>query len=147
MFLGWWKLSLPGRLSQYESTTLILQRHSDLVNLDCLLRYILVRFLVSFLLGFANLAKRFYSLLTIVLAATSSASSENTLSTHRYKAKSAGFPPKCFRITMNLFYCSVAVVASRCRHVSSHLFVIFFICGALLRSWWMLDNKWILRRL
>ena len=27
---------------------------------------------------------------------------------------------------MNLVCCSVAVVASRCRHVSSHLFVIFF---------------------
>ena len=65
----------------------------------------------------------FYSLLTIVLAATSSASSEDTPSTHRYKAKSAEFPPKCFRITMNLFCCSVAVVASRCRHVSSHLLV------------------------
>ena len=26
---------------------------------------------------------------------------------------------------MNLFCCSVAVVASRCRHVSSHLFVFF----------------------
>ena len=27
---------------------------------------------------------------------------------------------------MNLVYCSVAVVASRCRHVSSHLFVFVF---------------------
>ena len=27
---------------------------------------------------------------------------------------------------MNLVCCSVAVVASRCRHVSSHLFVFFF---------------------
>ena len=42
----WWKLSLPGRSSQYESTTLILQRRSDLVNLDCLLREILLSFSV-----------------------------------------------------------------------------------------------------
>ena len=28
---------------------------------------------------------------------------------------------------MNLVCCSVAVVASRCRHVSSHLFVILFL--------------------
>ena len=28
---------------------------------------------------------------------------------------------------MNLVCCSVAVVASRCRHVSSHLFVFFFL--------------------
>ena len=32
-----------------------------------------------------------------------------------------------FRITTNLFCCSVAVVVSRCRHVSSHLFVFFFL--------------------
>ena len=51
---------------------------------------------------------------------------EDTLSTHRYTAKSAEFPPKCFRITTNLFCCSVAVVASRCR-VSSHLLVFFFL--------------------
>ena len=30
---------------------------------------------------------------------------------------------------MNLVCCSVAVVASRCRHVSSHLFVFFFLRG------------------
>ena len=28
---------------------------------------------------------------------------------------------------MNLICCSVAVVASKCRHVSSHLFVFFFL--------------------
>ena len=82
---------------------------------------------MRFLSGYANLAKLFCSLLTIVLAATSSASSEGTPSAHRYKAKSAEFPPKCFRITMNLFCCSVVVVVSRCRHVSSHLFVFFFL--------------------
>ena len=82
---------------------------------------------MPFLSGYANLAKLFCSLLTIVLVAASSASSEDTPSTHRYKAKSAEFPPKCFQITMNLFCCSVAVVASRCRHVSSHLFVFFFL--------------------
>ena len=84
--------------------TLILQRRSDLVNLDCLLRYILLRFSVPFLSGYANLAKLFYSLLPIVLAVTSSASSEDTPSTHRYKAKSAEFPPKCFRITSWIYF-------------------------------------------
>ena len=43
-----------------------------------------------------------------------------------YRAKSAEFPPKCFRITTNLFLCGVEVVASRCGHVSSHLFVFCF---------------------
>ena len=81
---------------------------------------------MRFLSGYANLAKLFCSLLTIVLAATSSASSEGTPSAHRYKAKSAEFPPKCFRITS--FCCSVAVVASRCRHVFSHLSFFFLRC-------------------
>ena len=45
----------------------------------------------------------------------------------RARTKSAKFPQKCFRMTMNLVCCSVAVVASRCRHVSSHLFVFFFL--------------------
>ena len=40
---------------------------------------------------------------------------------------------------MNLFCFGVAVVASRCRHVSSHLFVFFFFCGALLRSSWIIE--------
>ena len=100
----------------------------------------MLRFSVPFLTGYANLAKLFY-FLQIVLAVTSSASSEDTPSTHRYKAKSAEFPPKCFRITS--FCCSVAVVASRCRHVFSHLS--FFFCNALLRCWWTVPLKWFLR--
>ena len=96
---------------------------------------------MPFLSGYANLPKLFCSLLTIVLAVTSSASSEDTPSTHRYKAKSAECPTKCFRITS--FCCSVAVVASRCRHVFSHLS--FFFCDALLRCWWTVPLKWILR--
>ena len=95
---------------------------------------------MPFLTGYANLAKLFY-FLQIVFAVTSSASSEDTPSTHRYKAKSAEFPPKCFRITS--FCCSVAVVASRCRHVFSHLS--FFFCNALLRCWWTVPLKWFLR--
>ena len=85
----------------------------------------MLRFSVPFLSGYANLAKLFYSL-QIVLAVTPSASSEDTPSTHRYKAKSAEFPTKCFRITS--FCCSVAVVASRCRHVFSHLSFFFLRC-------------------
>ena len=45
---------------------------------------------------------------------------------------------------MNLFCCSVAVVASGCRHVSSHLFVFFFFfffCGALLNFVEIMDNR------
>ena len=81
---------------------------------------------MRFLSGYANLAKVFYSLLTIVLAATSFASSEDTPSTHRWKAKSAEFPPKCFLITMNLFCCGVKM--------SSCLFALvfpFFFLGCL----------------
>ena len=59
---------------------------------------------MPFLSGYANLAKPFYSLLLIVLAVTSSASSEDTPSTHRYKAKSAEFPAKCFRITSWIYF-------------------------------------------
>lgn len=34
---------------------------------------------------------------------------------------------------MNLVCCSVAVVASRCRHVSSHLFVFFFFLRCMVK--------------
>ena len=99
---------------------------------------------MPFLSGYANVAKPFYSLLPIVLAVTSSASSEDTPSTHRYKAKSAEFPPKCFRITSWIYFV-VAWQLWRQDVVMSFRICLFFFCDALLRCWWTVPLKWILR--
>ena len=100
---------------------------------------------MPFLSGHANLAKLFYSLLPIVLAVTSSASSEYTPSTHRYKAKWAEFPPKCFRITSWIYFVVALQLWRQDVVMSFRICLFFFFCDALLRCWWMLNKKWILR--